>query len=40
MDLDEMQEKLKMYDNFRKMWSLDHIKNLTLEEYTNSNDNS
>lgn len=40
MDLDEIQEKLKMYDNFRKIWSLDHIKNLTLEEYTNSNDNS
>ncbi len=40
MDSNYMQEKIKMYDDFRLSWSLDRIQDLTLEEYTNSNDNS
>lgn len=40
MDSNEMREKLNMYNNFRKVWSLNRVQNLTLEEYTNSNDNS
>ncbi len=31
-----MQEKLKMYDEFRnKYWTVEKVKNITLEEYTN-----
>lgn len=40
MDSNNIQEKLKMYDDFRQNWSLNRMQNLKLEEYTNSNDNS
>jgi len=40
MDSNNIQEKLKMYDDFRQSWSLDRMQNLRLEEYTNSNDDS
>ena len=35
-----IQEKLNMYQNFRQQWSLSRVQNLSLEEYTNSDNNS
>ena len=40
MNSNNMQEKINMYNNFRQCWSLARMQNLTLEEYTNSNDDS
>lgn len=40
MEKGYIQEKLKMYQNFQKQWSLSRMKDLKLEEYTNSDNNS
>jgi len=41
MDANLLQEKLNMYDEFRnKFWTVEKVKNITLEDYTNLTKNS
>ncbi len=40
MDSNNLQEKFRMYEQFRQYWTLERMQNLTLNEYTNSNDDS
>lgn len=41
MDTNNMQEKLQKYDEFRNnYWTVEHVKNMTLDEYTNTTHDS
>lgn len=40
MNFNEMCNNVKLYENFRKEWSLERIKNLTIDEYTKVNSKS